>query len=141
MNLQMGSQSFSDVEIPVLWGTRAVIQDKEGRLSVIDLSRAVATLEILGDQPAPGATFLPSLNGFQILENGTALYNYNPTDKTLSGLGVKLPECQILPNNIRVGESVFAGNIVSGFGVGILVNEDGFGMGAPLPPGLAKLVV
>src|SRR5205823_4639895 len=102
-----------------------VIQDKQGRLSVIDLSRDIAKLEILGDKPAPGVTFIPSVNGFQVLEDGKSLYNYNPADKTLSGLALRLPECQVSPGEIRVGESnVFSGNVVAGAGVGLFVTED-----------------
>jgi hypothetical protein len=141
MDLQMGSQTFIDVKIPLLWGSRAVLQDQQGRLSVIDLSGDTAKLEILGDKPAPGIEFLPSVDGFQILSDGKALYNYNPEEKTLTSIDLGLPDCQIGRWQIRVGSNVFSGSTAIGFGVGIAVREDGVAMGAPLPPGLAKLVI
>lgn len=140
MNLKMGSQTFINVKVPLLWGSRAVLQDQQDRLSVIDLSGDTAKLEILGDKPAPGIEFLPSVDGFKILSNGKALYNYNPEEKTLTSIDLGLPDCQIGRWQIRVGSNIFSGCTVVGAGVGIVVTEDGCAMGAPLPPGLAKLV-
>lgn len=139
MNLRMGSQIFRDVQIPLLWGERAVVQDKKGLLSVIDLSGERANPEIVGDQPAPETTFRPSVEGFVILKDGKELYSYNPTEKQLTSISLGLPECQITSSGTRVGSSEFSGNIISGFGVGIAVTPNGFAVGAPLPPGLAKL--
>ncbi len=141
MNLKMGSQRFVNVQIPLLWGTRAVVQDESGRLSVIDLTGDTAKLEILGDKPAPGVTFLPTIDGYTILYDDKQLYMYNPKEKTLTGIDLGLPECQIKPWEIRIGSNVFSGNIIAGSGVGIVVRESGMAMGAPLPSGLAKLVV
>lgn len=141
MNLKMGSQVFMNVQIPLLWGTRAVVQDEEGRLSVINLVGDTAKLEILGDKPAPGVAFLPTIDGHTILYNDKQLYTYNPKEKTLTSINLGLPECQIKPWEIRVGSSVFSGNTLVGFGVGIAVRESGIALGSPLPPGLAKLSV
>lgn len=141
MNIQMGSQYFHDVAIPVLWGTRAILQDKKGRLSVIDLSGEKARLEVLGDQPAPGAEFEPTLGGFIILSGGAELYSYSPTEKVLQGLSLKLPECQVQPSWIRIGTNRFSGNAVAGYGVGIAVTEHSIALGAPLPSGLARLSI
>ena len=141
MNLKMGSQVFVNVQIPLLWGTRAVVQDEEGRLSVIDLAGDTAKLEILGDKPAPGVAFVPTIDGHTILSNDKQLYTYNPKEKTLTSISLGLPECQVKPWEIRVGSSVFSGNAIVGFGVGIAVQESGITMGGPLPPGLAKLII
>jgi len=141
MNIQMGNHVFHDVDIPILWGVRAVLQDKKGRISVINLEGEKAELEILGDKPAPNIEFEPSLDGFRIIKNGESLYNYNPDEKVLTGILLKLPECEIKDWRIRVGTNIFSGNVISGSGVGIIVTEKGIGMGAPLPKGLAKLLV
>jgi hypothetical protein len=141
MNLKMGSQTFIDVQIPLLWGSRAVLQDQLGRLSVINLSGGASRLEIVGDKPAPGIEFLPSIDGYEILSKGKPIYRYDPEEKTLSSIDLGLPDCQVGRWQIRVGSNVFSGNTVIGSGVGIAVTEDGIAMGAPLPPGLAKLVV
>ena len=141
MNLKMGSQIFQDVQIPMLWGSRAVLQDKQGRLSLVDLSGKTAKLEIVGDKPAPGIEFVPVIEGFKIFDNGNPLYIYYPKEKRLSSINLELPECQIGQWEIRVGTNVFSSNVVAGFGVGIAVTKDGIAMGAPLPPNLAKLVI
>lgn len=140
MNLRMGSQIFRDVQIPLLWGDRAVVQDNKGLLSVIDLSGERANPEIVGDQPAPEMSFRPSVEGFVILKDGEDLYSYNPTEKQLTSISLGLPDCQITANSTRVGSSEFSGNLISGFGVGIAVTPNGLAIGAPLPRGLARLV-
>lgn len=141
MNLKMGSQHFADVEIPLLWGTRAVLQDRKGRLSVVDLSEPQARLEVLGDEPAPGVEFEPTADGFTVMRSGQSLYAYNPTGHSLHGISLKLPDCHVTPSGIHIGTMYFGNNAVIGFAVGMAVSENGFSMGSPLPPGLAKLVV
>ena len=141
MNLKMGSQVFHDVQVPLLWGSRAVLQDNQGRLSLIDLGGDKAKLEIVGDKPAPGIEFTPVSNGFKIFNKGNAIYIYYPEEKRLISIDLELPECQLSEWEIRVGSNVFSGNVIAGFGVGIAVTKDGISMGAPLPPNLAKLVI
>lgn len=141
MNINLGGQVFIGIQIPLLWGTRAILQDKERRLSVIDLSEIEAKIEILGDKPANGMEYSLNIDGFTIHKNGMGLYKYNPSDKLITGITLNLPECKITPSEIRVGSSIFSGNMVVGYGIGIFVTENGMGMGAPLPPNLAKLVV
>lgn len=141
MNLRMGSQVFREVRIPLLWGERAVVQDREGRLSVFDLSGEKARLEILADDPAPGIPFRPRVDGFVVLSDEAELYSYNPREKLLMGIGLALPEVQINPWATRVGTNQFSGNVFSGFDVGIAVTKDGIALGASLPPGLAELAI
>ena len=141
MNIKMGSQIFSEVQIPLLWGNRAIIQDKKNRLSIIDLSGRKARIEILADAPAQGVTFEPTFSGFKIIENDVALYLYDPAQKRLESISLDLPLCEISPFGIRIGTNQFANNYVQGFGVGIAVTPQGTFMGAPLPPGLAQLMV
>lgn len=143
MRIRMGSQVFADVAIPILWGTRAVLQDKKGRLSIIDLSRTEAKLEVLGNKPATGIEFRPiSGGGFEILEVGSPLYSFDPATKTITGITLPLPECQISDNETRIGTNRISNSTIIGFGVGIHVMPDGgMAIGAPLPPGLAKLRV
>lgn len=142
MNLAMGSNVFRDVTIPVLWGTRAILQDKEDRISIIDLSNERTSLEVLGDQPAPGMEFRPTVDGFSVLKNGDALYRYNSSEKTITGVSLNLPECQIGRFETRVGTHVFSNNTFAGMGVGFMVEENGISIGvSSLPPGLAELIV
>lgn len=141
MNMRMGGQTLLNVQIPLLWGDRAVVQDKQGRLSIIDLSMNAARAEILGDEPAPGVSFRPSVEGYTIVKDGVELYRYNPNERQLTSISLGLPECQITPTQTRVGGSRFSGNVISGFGVGIAVTKNGVAVGAPLPSGLAELVL
>lgn len=143
MNLMMGSNVFQDVAIPVLWGTRAIVQDKQVRLSVIDLSGKKASLEILGDQPAPGVEFQPTVDGFSILKDGRAVYRYNPSEKIISDIATNLPECQIGTYETRIGTNVFRNIAIEDMGVGFQIDENGgIGVGVSrLPAGLAELVV
>lgn len=142
MNLKLGGQTFLNVEIPLLWGKRAVLQDPGGRLSVVDLSGDQPVLEILGDEPAPGVAYAPIIEeGFQILRGGKPVYSYYSAEKRLASQDSRLPDCEIRPWEIRVGGAVFAGNVVEGSPVGIAVTESGIAMGARLPPNLAKLKI
>jgi len=137
----MGSQVFEDVQVPLLWGQRAVIQDRKGRISVIYLGGERAKPEIVADRPAAGTAFVPRIDGIVVLRDGKELYTYNPKEKMLTGIDLALPECQIAPWGIRVGTNQFRGSFISGFGVGIAVTETAISLGAPLPPGLAKLAI
>lgn len=140
MNLQLGSQVFNNVEIPILWGTRAILQDAKRRMSVIDLGGSHAKIEILGDKPAPGVEFKPLSDDLvEILENGKSLYIFDSNRKCLQSITLDLPECEIRPNGTRIGGSFFQGNTITGAPVGIVVSATGIGIGASLPPGLAKL--
>jgi hypothetical protein len=138
----MGNQTFRDVAIPLLWGSRAVLQDKSGRLSVIDLTGDVARLEVLADRPAPGLTFYPRIEGFTILSSdGTELYDYLPEEKRLASRSLGLPDCQVLKDKIIVGGSTFMSNSIVSSGVGIAVTPSGFSVGGPLPHSLARLAI
>ncbi len=140
MNLAMGSHTFREVTVPLLWGSRAILEDDAGRLSVIDLAGDKAHLEILGDKPAPGVAFTPTIDGIAILSpQREELYLYSPAERRLSTDRLNLPDCQILPDKILVGTNAFSSNMVSGFGVGIAITEHGISIGGPLPPGLARL--
>jgi hypothetical protein len=142
MKIAMGGHTFSNVSIPVLWGSRAVLQDRESRITVINLEGRRYTLEILGDEAAPGVRFVPTIEGFAILgPNNQELYEYIPSKKKLTQSSSHLPDCEIRSDEIVVGSNRFIGNSVSGFGVGLAITESGIGMGAPLPPELAELLV
>lgn len=133
---------FLDVTIPVLWGKRAIVQDEQGRLSVIDLEGAHAVLEVLGDEPAPGIEYRPTSDGFLVIRDGETQYRYNPNQKILSGVNLELPEIQVSPYETRIGTNIFSGNAVAGMAVGIAVGEQGTSFGvSQLPEGLADLII
>ena len=141
MKLDIGAHRFVDVNVPLLWGSRAVLQDGEGRLSVVNLEPPAARLEILGGQAAPGISYTPTQNGISILSDGQELYFFSPKERRLSSDVLGLPDCVIGDAEIRIGTSTFSNNSVSGFGVGIGVTQNGFFLGGPIPPGLAELVI
>ncbi len=140
MNLNMGFQVFKNVQIPLLWGKRAVLEDKKDRISIISLERTEAIIEVLGDKPAPNIQYELIEDGFKIIIDGQELYSFDPDRRIITGLSLNLPECEIQRSGIRVGSNVFSENRVVGLGVGIVVDERGIGMGTPLPERLARLV-
>jgi hypothetical protein len=140
MNLKVGSHTFRNVQVPILWGTRAILQDSHGRLSVVDLSGARARLEILANSPAPGADFRPRIGGFSIL-GGEELYSFNVEDRSFEPVGLRLPPIQIGSREIRIGTNRISNAMVTNAAVGIHVDGNSISIGAPLPHGLARLVV
>jgi hypothetical protein len=141
MNLKIGSESFFNVAVPLLWGTRAIIQDKLGRITVVDLGGSSAKLEILADEPAEGIEFEFTSDGFLIRDGDKALYNYSSVDKTLRSASLNLPQIVISPGSIMVGTNTFSNNTIIGSEVGLLISERGIGIGASLPYNLARLVI
>ena len=137
MNIKIGANYFNNVSIPILWGERAILQDQEGRLSVVDLRSGNPRLEILGDTPAQDITYLPTEAGFEIREGEEAIYTYDPNEKILSVTSSGgLPDIQVSSTGIRVGTNHFLGNVVSGSAVGIAVSPSGVSLGAEIPPSL-----
>lgn len=140
MNLRLGGNEFRNVQVPVLWGTRAILMDKTGKLSIIDLGSTEPRIEILGDEPAPRVAYAPLVDGISILgADERELYRYDPKERTLYPISLRLPECEIGLDSIRIGFSVFGANSISGAPVGLVVREDGISLGAPLPAALARL--
>ncbi|MCH8945067.1 MAG: hypothetical protein IH910_09820 [Proteobacteria bacterium] len=90
MNLNMGSQSFRNVEIPLLWGKRAILQDKKGRISIISLEGEEAKIEVLGDKPAPNIEYELVSDGFKIMRMGKDLYSFSPNSRIITGLSLVL---------------------------------------------------
>jgi hypothetical protein len=58
MDIRLGENTFVDVQIPLLWGSRAISQDRDGRLSVVDLSEGTIKVEIIGDKPVRCTTII-----------------------------------------------------------------------------------
>jgi len=141
VDIRLGENTFVDVQIPLLWGSRAISQDRNGCLSVVDLSEGAIKVEIIGDKPVPGVPCMATGGGYDVLSDGDPLYHYNPVSKTLTSISLGLPTCQVGPGYVRVGGSLFSGNMMMGTGVGIAVTENGTQIGASLPPVLEALVV
>ena len=137
MNIRLGPHFFADVDIPVLWGSRAILRDRQGHLSIINLEGEVPVLEVVDDKPARGAEFSPTMNGFMIIDRvGTGLYTLEPKTKLITSFVSRLPAVAVGLEEIRVGPNVLAGNIVAGIGVGMVITENGLTLGGPLPLGL-----
>ena len=141
MNLKISGQTFKNVVVPVLWGSRAILEDGERRISVVNLEGKTARLEVLGDKPAPGVDYRPTVEGFDILEGGECLYAYNSDSRILTPGILELPPIEFAESMIRVGTNQYVGDTVTGYGVGLLVTKESISMGAPLPQALAKLAI
>ena len=141
MNIKMSSQIFKDVEIPLLWGKRAVMEDKEGKMYIIALDDEKAVVEVIANEPASNIEYELIENGFKIILNGNAIYSFDPNKKIITSISLNLPECELNQSYTRIGSNRISECSISAFGVGIVVDEQGMGIGAPLPEGLAKLVI
>jgi hypothetical protein len=138
MNIEFGGHVFQNVDIPVLWGDRAIFQDKEGLVSVIDVSQPTPTPEIIANEPAPGVDYLPTTEGLRILSGGSVLYMFQTEPARLHGVNLDLPDIVIDKSRITVGTNVFESNFISGAQVGLAITSSGMGMGAPLPENLRR---
>ncbi len=142
MNIRLGHDFFADVVIPILWGSRAILRDKQGHLSIINLEGDAPVLEVVDDKPARETEFSPTMNGFMIIDHaGTRLYTLEPKTKLITSFVSRLPAVVVGLDELRVGPNVLSGNIVVGIGVGIVITENGLTLGGPLPHGLANLRV
>jgi hypothetical protein len=139
MHIRFGTQTFSNVLIPVLWGKRAIIGHPTGELSVVDLSEPVARPEIVGDKPWVNIEFSEQEDGFVIFKGDSQVFFYSPPRKVLRDMSGTLPECEISSEQIRIGGSIIRNSSVSGSPVGIGISENGFFIGGQMPAGLAAL--
>ena len=141
MDFRICGQFFSNVRVPVLWGSRAILQDQQGHVSIVNLEGDTPILEVIDDQPMAGANFSPQTEGYVILDDeGGQLYSVNPKTKSLTPIVLRLPPVTLGERELRLGTHVFEANMV-GVGVGILVTESGMVLGGPLPPALGSLRV
>lgn len=141
MDIRFGSQLFFGVQIPLLWGTRAVIGHPNGEMSIIELSGDVAKPEIVMNSPWQGIEYAEKEDGLIIYSEGKAAYFYSPPRKIIRDLSGKLPECEISKDRVRIGTNTISNSTIHGFQVGMGVTESGFFIGGPAPKGLAPLIV
>lgn len=141
MNVSFGSQVFSQIQVPLLWGSRAIISHPGGEYSVIDLSGDVARPEIVKNVPAPQVEYSEREDGIVIFKESSEAFFFSPARSLFRDLSNSLPECEIRRDSIRIGTNTIGSSRVSGFQVGIGVSEGGMFIGGPLPPGLAALKV
>lgn len=141
MNFHFGSSTFSNVKIPILWGTRAVLAHPSGALSIIDVGGEKATPEVVSNTPWDGVEYAEHEDGFIIYRDGDKQYFCSIERKLLRDLKGELPECVITKDEIRIGTNTIGRSMISGFPVGIGVSKDGFFIGGQMPAGLAKLEI
>ena len=126
MDFQLGSLTFRNVQVPILWGTRAILAHPTGVLSIINIGGETAKPEVIGDSPSNEVEYSEKEDGFVIYDN----------DRDMRG---ELPECELKSDHVRIGTNKISNSMVSGFQVGIGVSSNGFFIGGPLPKGLAEL--
>jgi hypothetical protein len=140
VDLKLASHSLQDVRIPVLWGNRAIVQERDGALSVIDVGGWMPRLEILRNQPAPGIGFRFTWGGFQIMSYPSDVYEFNIREKTFSSQTFGLPDVQIDEFYVRVGTQIYPNFGGVEGAVGIHVMPSGVQLGAPMPFPLFSIV-
>lgn len=141
MNVSFGSQIFSQVQVPLLWGSRAIISHPTGEYSVIDLSGDVARPEIIKNIPAPQIEYVEREDGIVIFKESDEAFFFSPARSLFRDISTTLPECEIRKDSIRIGNNTIGSSMITGFQVGIGVSENGMFIGGPLPSGLAALRV
>jgi hypothetical protein len=139
MDFQFGSQTFRNVQVPILWGTRAILSHPTGVLSIINIGGETAKLEVIGDSPSNDVEYSEKEDGFVIYDNDQQVYFYSPARKLIRDMKGELPECELKSDHVRIGTNKIGNSMVSGFQVGIGVSSKGFFVGGPLPKGLAEL--
>lgn len=139
MKIRFGTQVFHDVQIPVLWGDRAIIGHASGELSIVNLGESVAVPEVVADKPWTNVEFSSKEDGYVIFKDGTPQFFYSPPRKLVRDLVGDLPECEISEQHIRIGTNTIQNSMISGFQVGVGITETGFFIGGPAPEGLAAL--
>lgn len=136
----MGDNIFHNISIPLLWGSRAIFEDANGKISIVEISKE-PKIEILNNEPAPNIKFSPLIEGYKIFQDGELAYIFEPRGKIFKSINLGLPDCQIFPDGIRIGSSKFFGNNIGNFGVGISINQKGISMGDPLPAELKGFAI
>lgn len=139
--MQFGSQILSNIKIPMLWGKRALISHPNNKISIIDLSGTKALPEIVADEPWLNIEFVEKEDGYIIFKDDEPQYFYSPPRRIIRDLQGSLPECQITNNNIRIGSNTIGSSMITGFEVGIGIDENGFFIGGSMPSGLAELKI
>ncbi len=140
MDLIINSHSFQNIRIPVIWGERAIVQEPNTILSVIDIGDVMPALEILRNRPAPGISFLPTRSGFQVMRSPGDLYQFNVEERTFSTQTLGLADVQIDDFYIRVGTQVYPN--LDGFEAAgrLQVTPDDVKVGVPMPFALFRLI-
>ncbi|MYN45295.1 hypothetical protein GTP23_09490 [Pseudoduganella sp. FT93W] len=141
MNVSFGGQIFRQVQVPLLWGSRAVIGHPGGEFSVIDLSGVVARIEIVKNIPAPNIDYTEREDGVVIFKDLAESFFFSAPRGVFKDISGVLPDCEVYGDHIRVGNSNIRSAMISGFPVGIGVTESGLFLGGPLPQNLAALTV
>ncbi len=139
MDFQFGSLAFRSVQVPILWGTRAILAHPIGVLSMINISGETAKLEVIGDNPSSDVEYSEKEDGFVIYDNGQQVYFYSPARKLIRDMRGELPECELTSDHVRIGTKKISNSMVSGFQVGIGVSAKEFFIGGSLPKGLVEL--
>ena len=113
----------------MLWGSRLILQEPDGRLAVLNLDPGAARLEVLRNQPAPGMGFVPLRYGFRIIASASH-YDVYPQEGLFFNSSVSaLPDVQIDQFYIRVGSQLFP-NVGGYDGQPVIrVTPEGVGMG------------
>ena len=140
MDLNINSHSFQNIRIPLIWRERAIVQEPNKIMSVINIGDFLPNLEILRNRPAPGINFLLTWSGFQVMRFPRDLYEFNVRERTFTTQTLGLPDVQIDDFYIRVGTLVYPN--LDGFEAAgrLQVTPDDVKVGVPMPFALFRLI-
>ena len=149
--VNIGSNNFENVAFPLAFENRYFMLESTGGSdvwTVFTVQGGKSTIEILKNNPENNEFTKAKTNPTGIVtvsdvKTGAFLYKLRPGNKNSSVFGRingEETEIKITDREIRIGTNIFQSNLVSGFGVGIIVDGNGgIGMGAGLPPELQSL--
>ena len=147
--VNIGSNKFENVAFPLAFEDRYfMLETNEGNdlWTVFTVQNEKAIVEILKNIPQENEFTETETNSTGIItvsKDGVFLYKIRPGSKNSSIFGKingEETEMKITDREIRIGTNTFQRNTVIGFGVGIIVNKNGIGMGAPLPTKIKDIV-
>ncbi|PVV26692.1 MAG: hypothetical protein B6D79_05445 [gamma proteobacterium symbiont of Ctena orbiculata] len=149
--VKIGSNKFEDVAFPLAFANRYFMLEatvEPDVWTVFTVKGGKPIIEILKNEPmdndlSNGVTNPAGIVTVSDPQTGAFQYKLRTGNKNSSVFGRingEEIEIKITDKEIRIGTNTFQGNIVSGFAVGIIVDENGgIGMGAGLPPELKQL--
>ena len=149
--VKIGSNTFENIAFPLAFENRYFMLESSGGTdvwTVFTVKEGKPVIEILKNKPQENDLSKVETNSSGVVtvsnpKTGAFLYKLRPGNRNSSIFGRiegQETEIKITDREIRIGTNELKNNLVSGFAVGIIVdNKCGIGIGAGLPPELKKL--
>ncbi len=150
--INIGSNKFENVAIPLIFQDRYFLLEQEGDqdvFTVFTFHKGQPTIEVLKNEPVENPITKTEKNATGIITvsdpiSGAFLYKIRPGSKDSSifgTMGAKEEEIRIRDREITFRGNVFSENMFINIPVGIHIGKDGsVGLGAQFPPEFMQLL-